>query len=369
MEYELVKNELDKDSDGYAPSKFALVKGEERWDIGKEKGVYFHQGSGWAAESPARRLYLQQNVRYRPSDVVVATFPKCGTTLTEQVVLLLLNGGDAKALDPLSKNATNFTGKFGKVWPEVCIRSAEECALHDGTGPEEFSPKSPEWLDSLAEPRVIKTHAKVKDLLGAPPSSSSYPLQDGTKYIVCCRNPLDACVSCYYHSWNPAKKGWPFAAWVEAWVRSDEHANFGSWFSWHKDWFELYNNSDAKRQILLVHYEQMLAHPHQHVRDVAAFLNIDADQGLVDKVVEGSSFGTMKAAAVEAASMGSRNNSDAHLRAGSAFKWHSHFCAEGVSRSESERLIKIVKDAFNSSLAGSGFAVSVAAGSSEDRWA
>ena len=141
------------------------------------------------------RTYLRRNVKYRKSDVVITTFPKCGTTLTEQVVLLLLNGGDAAALDPLSKNSANLTGmfvyvyvyiyvyvyvycvlcvfvcpslslshnlptplppttgKFGKVWPEACIRSPKDCSAHDGTGPEEFLPQSPEWFNDLPEPR------------------------------------------------------------------------------------------------------------------------------------------------------------------------------------------------------------------------
>jgi hypothetical protein len=37
--------------------------------------------------------------------LTVTTFPKCGTTWMEQIVLLLLNGGDVEALDPLSKNS------------------------------------------------------------------------------------------------------------------------------------------------------------------------------------------------------------------------------------------------------------------------
>ena len=31
---------------------------------------------------------------HRPGDVWVTTFPKCGTTFMEQIVLLLLNGGE-----------------------------------------------------------------------------------------------------------------------------------------------------------------------------------------------------------------------------------------------------------------------------------
>ena len=43
----------------------------------------------------AYERWLLKSVRYRPSDAVVATYPKCGTTLVEQIVLLLRNGGGA----------------------------------------------------------------------------------------------------------------------------------------------------------------------------------------------------------------------------------------------------------------------------------
>jgi hypothetical protein len=35
-------------------------------------------------------------------------------------------------------------------------------------------------------------------------------LPKGLKVIIVSRNPLDACVSSFYHAWNPAKSGWPF---------------------------------------------------------------------------------------------------------------------------------------------------------------
>ena len=150
--YELEREQLDADADGFEPFQFWLVKGEERLRIGRApttpgwKGVHKH-ATGWSSHSPRVKRFLQENVVYRPSDVVIATYPKCGTTLTEQVVLLLLNGGDVSALDPLSKNSANLTGKFGKVWPEACVRSVEDCAAHDGSGPEEFIPRPREWFD------------------------------------------------------------------------------------------------------------------------------------------------------------------------------------------------------------------------------
>tara|TARA_B110000090_G_C13040916_1_gene315635 strand:- start:35 stop:436 length:402 start_codon:yes stop_codon:yes gene_type:complete len=119
LRYVLERVELEKDDEGNEPSQFYLTKDDERLYIGKsalaKSGQHLHRQFGWSSASPRVRSFLEEHVRYRPSDIVIATFPKCGTTLTEQVVLLLLNGGDAAALDPLSKNSANLTGGLGKV--------------------------------------------------------------------------------------------------------------------------------------------------------------------------------------------------------------------------------------------------------------
>jgi hypothetical protein len=70
-------------------------------------------------------------------------------------------------------------------------------------------PLSWESFDTAPAPRVIKTHAPLQLLLGTN-GRGVEALPERTKVVVVSRNPLDACVSCYYHAWNPFKSGWPF---------------------------------------------------------------------------------------------------------------------------------------------------------------
>jgi len=333
--------------------------GDARLRIGRKPergkaGMYPNSATGGVtSRSPQRWSWLREHVRYRSGDVVVATYPKCGTTLTEQVVLLLLNGGDASALDPLSKNSANYHGKFGKIWPSACIRPNEEVAAHDGSGPEEFVPRSLSWFEARPSPRVIKTHAPVPDLLGGNGSSENESkLAAGAKYIVCTRNPLDACVSYYYHAWNPFKSGWPFGAWVEAWCMGDAHNGCGSWFSWHRGWFDLLKKEPSS--ILWVHYESFLANPISETLRIAAFLGVSVSPSLIEKVVEESSFSKMKEAATTAAAKGARGNTPAHLRKGNRGGWRTHFASVHGGAEEAARLKTLVEKKFKTLLAGSG---------------
>lgn len=338
--------------------------GAQKLRIGPEPrpgaGGYMSDGNGGVTSTAlSTRQWLAANVAYRPGDVIVCTYPKCGTTLTEQIVLLLLNGGDAAALDPLSKNAANSTGKVGKVWPEVCVRPDAECTGARG-GPEEFVHMTLARFDGLPSPRVIKTHARARDLLGvrrpappADPPTSSAVLADGAKYIVAARNPFDAAASAYYHAWNPHRSGWPFAPWVEAWLRADAHGGCGGWASWLRGWHEVARRPGGGDSVLWLHYEDVVRDPAAEIRRVARFLGIDdGDDSLIRRVVEGSSFGAMKAAAQAAAAEGGRSNTAEHLRKGKRGNGLEHFDELGTE--ESVRLQGLVRAAFHEGLDGTG---------------
>jgi len=283
--------------------------------------------------------WLRANVKYRASDVVVATYPKCGTTLMEQIVLLLLNGGTADALDPLSKNAANLHGGIGKVWPEACVMPDDDCGRPPPGRPpkEEMEPLALSAFDALASPRLIKTHAPVSRLLGGAVDGVPAP----ARYVVVSRNPLDACVSCFYHAWNPHKNGWPFEAFAEAWLAGWGNGAFGSWVDFHLGWHAVSQrhgeglpSSDGHgrgRGVLWVHYEDLVREPTAQIRRISAFLGLSTEAQLIERVVRGSSFDTMKAAAVKAEQKGGRGTdkvggmTSAHLRKGGVGDWRKHF--------------------------------------------
>jgi hypothetical protein len=155
----------------------------------------------------ARWEQLNSNIQYRSSDILVVTYPKCGTTWIEQVVLLLLHRGYASRLDTAGKNSYHpITNPVGKIWPEACVNQDPVKGAEIG---KEFETLAWEEFENAPAPRLIKSHAPVQLLLGTNGSGVA-ALPSGAKVVIVSRNPLDACVSCFYHAWNPYKSGWPF---------------------------------------------------------------------------------------------------------------------------------------------------------------
>lgn len=222
---------------------------------------------------------------FRESDVVVASFPKTGTTLTEQIVLSLLAGGDAAKLDPSTQNEWDAARGHGKYWVEKVD------ALGDGSAAEgkrrrltlaEFA--------ALPSPRVVKTHAPFGLFLGASPSGDLLP---GLKVLYVTRDAKDACVSSFYHAANPSALGWAFTAWAKAWACGlFEH---GDIWAHRRGWRAA--PSAAGPGILWLRYEELLSDPDREIRRIAAFIGVDASEELVAKTRTNAAFDAMKAKA------------------------------------------------------------------------
>ena len=123
-------------------------------------------------------------------------------------------------------------------------------------------------------------------------------------------------VSSYYHAFNPFESGWPFDAWASVWLQG--HVSFGNWFSVTRDWLEL---SQRWPNVMFVRFEDLKADPAHTIRGIAAHIGVSADNELIDRVVQGSTFRAMADLAKE------RNDGESvgHLRKGDVGDWHNHF--------------------------------------------
>lgn len=203
---------------------------------------------------------------------------------------------------------------------------------------EEFRSISWKEFDEAPSPRVIKSHAPSKLLLGMDHDSD---LSDGAKIIIISRNPLDACVSRFHHAFNPCKSGWSFPAWAAVWISGN--STYGCWYDWVRDWsLRAKMNKD---KILWLQYEDMKANPHAQIKRIVDFLDVSEGQdipALIERVAEGCSFNSMKKQASEKEISGDFGG---HLRKGVVGDWKNYF---------TEAMTKEFLDKYKRELAGTG---------------
>jgi len=189
--------------------------------------------------------------RPRPSDVLIATYPKSGTTWMQQIVHGLRTGGDM-----------NF-GEITEVAP--WIEMAHDMGID---------------LDAeqVAEPRAFKTHWRGDEV------------PQGCRYIAVIRDPKDVAIS-FFHFFE----GWMFETGSIAlndFVRDFVVPGSRSGRYWEHllSWWKYRDRDDA----LLFSFEDMKADLPGTVRRVAAFLQLDPTPETLDIATRQASIGFMK---------------------------------------------------------------------------
>ncbi|OWR53535.1 retinol dehydratase [Danaus plexippus plexippus] len=125
------------------------------------------------------------NFPVRSDDVFVVTFPKSGTTWTQELVWLLLNDLDYE------KAKKKLNDRFPFL--EASLFSFEDTFsghVKDGEV-QDFGPPTVDDIKALPSPRFIKTHLPLSLL---PPN-----LLEETKVVYVTRDPRDVAVSFYHH--------------------------------------------------------------------------------------------------------------------------------------------------------------------------
>ncbi|XP_065518858.1 sulfotransferase 1A1-like [Lathamus discolor] len=196
---------------------------------------------------------------FRPTDVVIATYPKSGTTWMQEILTLLFSHGDVLP----AKTIPNWERA---PWLEqVYFREA----LQD--------------MRDTAASRLITTHLPARILAPALQQSKA-------KVIYVARNPKDVAVS-FYHFHRLAKflpDPGSFDTFLTQFLEGTVH--YGSWFDHVKGWL-------GQRQLLdifYVTYEEL----HQDLRGTAqrlsAFLGCPLEPETLAALEQHCSFATMR---------------------------------------------------------------------------
>ena len=242
---------------------------------------------------PAARIAEQRDkCVIRPDDVFIATYPKCGTTWTQQIVKLIANNG-----------------------VETGIDSDEFVPWHEHMSLEE--------MESMPSPRFFKSHLPYQLMPGG-----GDPANTKAKYISVIRNPKDVAVSLFrYMEWiAPPLQRSPWDTYIsDRYMKGNLY--YGLFYSHFLGWWA---HRDAPN-ILILTYEQMKRNPRTAVTSIASFLGYSLTDEVIDKIVIDTSFDKMKNnkfanndyMAATAFSKGS-----GHLRKGIIGDWRNVFSPE-----------------------------------------
>ncbi|CAM9357066.1 unnamed protein product [Ascophyllum nodosum] len=255
---------------------------------------------------------LIQNFETRDDDVYVCTYPKSGTTWTQQIITLLLNNG--------------VQGE--KTYAEV-VPWMESLVYTSTVGPEAVN-CTLEKIKSTPNRRFMKSHANLKEL---PVGRAK-----GLKVVYVARNPKDVCISLYHHAINKPEHG--FRGNLRYMIRcfAQGRCYGGSWFNHVLEWWEA-ARADPDH-VLFLRYEDMLKTPEEHIRKIADFVGIPHTPDVIAKTTAASAFSAMKNNP-----KANTRSKDNHLRKGGAGGWRDSWTVR-----ESEEFNKIYRE----QMAGSG---------------
>ena len=244
---------------------------------------------------------LRAHFAPRPTDIFVATSPKCGTTWAQQLVLLLVRGGAASAVrDPMIEAPWL---ERGVCLGELTLDGEPADGARGGGGGR----------------RVYKTHA--------PWELAPWRALGDAKVVYVARNAKDACVSAFYH--NRAIPGHAYDGPWENFVKVylDGRLEHGRWADHVRGWWAMRCARPA--QICWVTYEELHARPREAVGRIARFLEVDgaATDALVDAAIAGAAFDTMKRQSAARGGGPARKKGGAgHFREGAPpGGWRRHF--------------------------------------------
>lgn len=188
----------------------------------------------------------------RPTDVFVATYPKCGTTWVTQICHQIRAPGHM-----------DFE-EIAQVCPWDIL--AFDCSQDLDA-------------DHVASPRVFKSHEGANDIA------------KGAKYVHVCRDPDDALVSFwrFLPAWAAIPPGQiSIEEFTEAVFGGVSHSG-GIW-DFYVAWWERRKDPN----VLWVCYEDLISDLEAQIRRIARFMDVPLDDGRLAVVKEKSSFAFMQ---------------------------------------------------------------------------
>ena len=215
------------------------------------------------AEQLADRIY---NFKLREDDVWVVTFPKAGTTMTQELVWSLVHGLENELIGTSIRVRSPFL--------EIVVPTDESWT-------EVFNPTI-DLADNMTGRRIIKSHLPLEFL---PPG-----LLDKCKVVYVARNVKDTIVSYYHHNllldWHGFKG--TFSQFLQHF--KDGILPYGSYWYHLRTAYNARNNPNLK----FLWFEDMKRDQKKVTRELARFLNVPVTEEQLEALEQHVKFENMK---------------------------------------------------------------------------
>lgn len=267
--------------------------------------VKVHPGNYILPAAYSKYKDIFRDWKVQASDIYVITFPKNGTTLTQELAWCVQN------------NCNLEEAKTTLLDQRVPFLDLPMLLEHFSANLPVDPRKVIEDMEKMPAPRILKSHLPLALL----PNN----LLDKSKVISCLRNPKDTVVSFYHHE--------------KLFVHHNYVGDFPSYFNFFMDsislWSpffnfvaELWNEKDHPNMCLLF-FEEMLQDKAGSIRKISKFLGKSLSETEVDKLADHLSFKKMKENPAvnkeEFRGMGLYTNEGSFLRKGQVGDWKEYF--------------------------------------------
>ncbi|XP_075948335.1 cytosolic sulfotransferase 3-like [Anarhichas minor] len=213
-----------------------------------------------------------QNFQARPDDILLATYPKSGTTWMSYILDLLYFG---QTLPEREKSIPLYSRVFNL---EIAFPSLEQ-------GPSRPIVYGTDQVDNLStSPRIIRTHLPVQFL----PKSF---LEQNCKIVYVARNAKDSVVS-YFHfegmtSLHPEPGDW--SSYLQRFM--EEKMVFGSWYDHVTGWWE---KKQTYPNLHYVFYEDLVEDCGREIDNLCCFLGLSPSSEEKEMITRRVQFDDMK---------------------------------------------------------------------------
>lgn len=216
----------------------------------------------WGTPSPLHDPYALAHFEARPTDVLITTAPKAGTTWMQQILHQLRTQGDAS---------------FGSIFDVVPWLEMPRAGM-------DFREVLADY-EKLSEPRVFKTHCTY----------SQTPGTEVARIILTVRDPRDCCVSFFHHMNGMNAEvlpGMPASMSFDDMQQCvDRFLAFGAWYRNVASWWPHRN----KANLLMLRYQDVSADLPAAIDRITAFLGWHVTPEGRARTLEHASFAWMKA--------------------------------------------------------------------------